>query len=172
MAAGRAKTGSAVQTLYLIFDPGQALSYSFRRRTVEFFQRPILMRQMLSRLTACFVIAVALAMVPGAAAVRVSGRERDRGAARVTTTRGGSQRLDASDPTPHGHEETSPELADAGDLVVDSAAQSQAPTPAVPPAAFGGVPAPGAVLLVVPPVNGARAFVPLVHASGRAPPAR
>jgi hypothetical protein len=130
------------------------------------------MRQMLSRLTACFVIAVALVMVPGAAAVRVSGRERDRGAARVTTTRGGSQRLDASDPTPHGHEETAPELADAGDLVLESAEQSQSPAPAVAPAAFHDVPAPVAVLLVVPPVDAGRTFVPLVHASGRAPPAR
>lgn len=122
----------------------------------------------LFRLTSLLIIGAALAMVPGAAALRGGGRDRDRGA-RLTMTRGGSPRLDASDPTPHGHEATAPDASDASDVLQDSAEhRHHAVASGIVAAAIAFAPAPSAdsVRLHASSVSPFHASHSFLHAPG------
>ena len=127
------------------------------------------MRLALSRLTAVFVIGVAVAAMPGVAVTRVGGRE----AARMAT-RGGLHRLSASEAVVLGFDDTAPDVAPAGDLIsAASVLRGSGAPPGLPPAATTVLaPSAGSILLDVPPPPTLHSADAFLRPLGRAPPTR
>ena len=137
---------------------------------------PFGMRLPLFRVAAFVALVTALVTASGISTPRSGAASRDRDRV-VRVTRGGPQRLDATDGTPHSHEESDAVITPATDLLEVAVVSG---TDAVPGSEISAIaasapfqPDPGAhalVLIASQPPPPARCLFTL-HAPGRAPPA-